>query len=187
MPISDFDPNSENCILPYCEKCSGVYKVFLVVVLIIIFYFLLMKGIYKDHHIIMNDPLNQQMFSIPKSLVPIFDNCCSVWPITHFILFTFLGILFPDCDILVIGAGILWEVFEGISATIAGTPRGILRDAAGGVEYFNSWWSGSFKDIIVNILGYYFGKTIYKVFKLKICVPYLNDKTKQCTCAKVDK
>lgn len=91
--------------------------------------------------------------------VPWLENCCSWWPISHFILFFFLGLLFPHHDVPILLAGILWEGIESLVSVITSSQRQpTLSD--GKVEYAQNWWAGSLKDILFDFAGFYTGKSL---------------------------
>ena len=76
--------------------------------------------------------------------------------------FLLLGILFPHCDVIIIGAGILWEVFEILLGAFIGKGmRQPLRQTMNSpVEYRDNWWGGGIQDIVMDIAGFYTGKML---------------------------
>lgn len=177
--LNSIDIGSDKCILPKCKKAAGVYKICFTVVGIIFLYWVFMLVIYngRDKDLVNNDPMNYVVFTIPG-----INHCCSMWPISHFILFFILGLLFPEEDLLIISLGVLWELTEDVFFMIAGRGRQPLRNSKGDVQYAESWWAGSFQDIIVNTLGFYCGKAVIKASGKKICVPWLNSESSWCDC-----
>lgn len=166
-----------------CNKCLGVYKVFFVTTIFIIVYFLLIFFNYGDK-LVQNDFMNKVVFNVPGS-----TTCCSWWPVSHFVLFFILGLLFPECDVPVLVGGVLWELFETFLSFSKNQPDKHQSISRGNkVEYIN-WWSGSIKDIIFNTMGFYFGKSILKVMNKKVamCIPQINgelcdeEKCKKCS------
>ena len=151
------DPNDEKCKLPRCKKAAGIYKVIILVVGFIFLYnMLLILSCDSTTDLVTRDPLNRTLFKIP------FFNCnFSGWPLTHFICFFVLGLLFPDEDLFVVGGGILWEIFESTCFLCTGRTEHKRVGSAGSVEY-TSWWNGSFQDVVFNTLGFYAGKLIVK-------------------------
>ncbi len=153
--------------LPYAHKsnCAGSYRVFAVIITIIIVYFFIIKQAFgykfPQHDYLNNIILENSVFG-----------SISWWPISHFILFFILGILFPDCDVIVITAGILWEVVEEILGRTIGNDT--ATSMKNGIQY-SRWWSGSIKDIVFNIAGFYTGKLLVKAFNKKPIIPYIND------------
>ena len=55
----------------------------------------------------LNDGMNQKLFGLP-----VLENCCSGWKVSHFTFFFIIGLLYPHCDVVAIGGGILWEGVE---------------------------------------------------------------------------
>lgn len=141
--------------LPFGCKCKGAYIIFGIMIVIIIIYWIILMALKNNNGaIIETDFMNHKVIDLPG-----LENCCSWWPISHFILFLILGILFPECDVLIITAGILWELFEMLMASITASGRQPVRACTGcQLEYSDNWWAGSFKDIIMNVAGFYTGK-----------------------------
>jgi hypothetical protein len=164
------DPKSEKCKLPYCDKCFGAYLISIVIAIWIIIYFFIIRGIYGVRRMTHNDIMNQKIFDMRI----MGENCCSWWPISHFILFMILGILFPDCDVVIISAGVLWELFEVTWSTLEGSQREELRSKEK-IEYSKNWWAGSFKDILFNIAGFYTGKLLVKIRSKRPCIHILQN------------
>lgn len=168
-----FDPNLKDCALPQCQECKGAYKIFFIIFIIISFYFVTLKLFYNtDEEKIQNDVLNVKVKD-----VPFLENCCSWWPISHFILFFVLGLLFSKCGVLVISIGIGWEIFETILSYLGNNEeRQAIRESntSDDYEYSHNWWAGSTKDIIMNILGFLTGWAIVKMFGLNIRIKGIN-------------
>lgn len=162
----------DRCILPRCRECQGMYKLFLISITLIIGYWFYLLGEYggDETKAIYADPLNKIVFNIPT-----IENCCSWWPLSHFILFFIIGVLFPECGVIAIIAGVLWELFEVGAHAVIGRERQYVRGETG-VEYSQSWWAGSMKDIFFNIVGFYAGMLMMKAIGRKICIPGLNSK-----------
>ena len=144
---------------PQCNKCKGVYIIFFVTVMLIFIYWLILGLIFGFDNVPQHDFMNVKMFNLP-----LFENCCSLWPISHFILFLIIGYLYPNCDVVAISGGVLWEVAEVaffyITKRSDRQPTRIADNSR--IEYSQNWWMGSFKDIIMNILGFYLGKFLAK-------------------------
>lgn len=151
------------CDQPKCnslglgKKCLSVYKLFFLVILIIGAYYFYLKIFYAGQES-QSDFLNHVGFQVPF----LEDGCCSGWPLTHYIFFLILGILYPECDLLIIVSGILWELFETLLSSFMKQKKP-TADYTGTLQY-EKWWSGSVSDIFMNILGYYTGKFIRSLF-----------------------
>lgn len=140
--------------LPYYTCCSGAYYILISIVILILLYWLALMLVYGYRNVTKRDMLNKRVITITQV-----NQCCSWWPISHFILFMILGFLFPTCDVLIIGAGILWEIIEMILYWILKTFRQVTQVGANShLEYSDIWWAGSIKDIIADIFGFYIGK-----------------------------
>ena len=143
--------------LPDSFKCSGAYLVLIGIAILIGIYWLVLMLLYGYSEMVNHDPLNVKVMDMPM-----FSRGISWWPITHYILFLILGILFPHCDVIIIGAGILWEVFEmALGAFLGGRMKQPLRQTtSSSIEYRGNWWGGSIQDIVMNIAGFYTGKVL---------------------------
>lgn len=170
-----FHTTDEKCKLPFCEDCGGAFKILLIIFMVIIFYFFFLRSSFEEKEIVKNDIFNRKIFDIPW-----LENCCSFWPVSHFILFFILGLLFPNCDVPLISLGILWEGFEMFWASVQGSERQWVMEN-GNIEYSGNWWAGSAKDILFNIAGFYTGKFVSKSMNKKICFNYVNSDTRWCS------
>jgi hypothetical protein len=149
------------------QKCYGMWKIFIVIIfMIILYWFVLLKLHGNEKNAVEADFMNHIVFETPN--VKFLENCCSWWPISHFILFTVIGFLFPECDLMAILAGIGWELAEvGVYYTIGQERQGVRKPGSGKIEYSGSWVQGSFKDIFMNIAGFYTGKAISIAYERK--------------------
>lgn len=95
----------------------------------------------------------------------------SLWPISHFILYLFLGYLAPSWWWLWICIGIGWELFEyGCGQLVkslqskAGTSKlGKRAEKMFMPQYGDEWVSGTRSDIIFNITGLFIGIMLSKL------------------------
>lgn len=145
--------------IPLGGPCGGVYRIFLFIVLLICSYWIFLRLMYHDE-VVDNDPLNKLVFK-----APFLENCCSWWPISHFVLFFIIGLLYPNCGFVAMTGGILWELIEVIMSGLTRQPRQSIRHDSGAVEYSSNWWAGSFKDIFMNFAGFYSAKLITYVYR----------------------
>ena len=105
----------------------------------------------------------------------------SGWPLSHFVLFLVLGLLFPGCDLLVLSIGVGWEIWEEIFGRYVVGDREKVplfysdssKEEDLDIQY-TRWWSGSLKDVGFNFVGFYFGKLVVHTFNLDIKIPYIN-------------
>ena len=168
MTIWDYVPPTKSMdkLIPFDSNCNGAFKLMFLVVFFILCYNIFM-ALYWPHKSRTDvDVFNRKIFDFDYFM----GNCCSMWPISHFIFFFILGLLFPDCDIPIITAGVLWEIAEETISIISKNQknRHIVVDKNSNVQYRDSWWAGSFQDILFNILGFYMGKILIKLSKKKI-------------------
>ena len=130
----------------------------------IIIYYNVLKKIYKDK-LVDNEPLNKKIINAPI----LGKNCCSWWPISHFVAFLFFAFKWPQYwrHLFVLGVG--WECVEWVLKYVM-TPKGEelkfkrTRNTSGDVEY-EQWWSSSNKDILFNSVGIACGLYLRKTFK----------------------
>jgi len=137
------------------KKCKVAILVILIIVSIIIVYFGILFFLFRKSGVRMSqrDFMNKHIFSL-KIFGP---DCCSMWPVSHLILFFGLGIAFPQCHLIFLIGGILWEMFEVVAGEAQKTIEGRhIRRKITGVEY-SVWWTASTKDIIFNVVGLYSG------------------------------
>jgi len=165
------------CTLPDCRNCGGVYKIFIIVLLILfihVIYLFVNYGLdYKN-----NDFMNIKLFNFPA----FGEKCCSGWPISHFILFMILGMLFPDCGKLIITIGILWEGLE-YAAGLYFSGFDMIRPKSqnnSNTQYSEQWLAGNWYDIIFDVLGFLFGRFIVQQFNWNIEIPYITDNKNDC-------
>lgn len=146
--------------IPYSEKCGGSYKIMVVIVCMIVLYWVIMMSISPNKHISELDFMNHKLIDTDNY----FGKCCSAWPFSHFVLFFILGLLFPDCDIPVIIAGVGWEVIEhfiALSFRKRDLMNAVRKDNQ--MQYQESWWAGSVQDVVFDIAGFYAGKAAAKM------------------------
>lgn len=155
--------------IPYIDTCKYVYVLFTMSVILIFIYwcFLLLYSNNDDDNIAKNiarkDIFNVKLFSLP-----FFDNCCSAWPLSHVVLYFIVGFLAPDCWKLTFILGIFWEILEIIMGKIIigkGGYQGRRKNKHSEVEYSDSWWAGSWKDIVMNFIGLAIGVCLKKMIK----------------------
>src|SRR5581483_6892537 len=115
------NPKSDKCKLWKCNECWGVYIIFLIIVLIILIYGLYLLINYGTNNLATGDFMNKMIFKLPDG------EPMSCWPLSHFILFLIVAFLFPNCWLLIIAAGILWEGVEGLVGKIMARPHHTTR------------------------------------------------------------
>lgn len=167
---------ARKCKLPYCDKCNGIYKLLVIVVFVIILYFIFLSRFFEKGNPSSNDVLNKKLIDL--SFLPGMDGCCSFWPISHFILYFILGLLFPDCFVILMLMGVAWEGFEVFADKYF--ERRKYKNEAGNIQYSDGWWGGSTVDLMMNFLGFVCGWFLAKKLGWKICLKYINQKTKYC-------
>lgn len=141
--------------LPY----FGALKILFVIILIIVSYWIFLRLTYASP--VNGDFMNVRIFNVPQ-----LENCCSWWPVSHVVLFGILGALYPEYWLQLLTLGAAWEGIEVILSYLTRSQRQSIRssDRSNKIEYSKDWWAGSFKDIIMNILGFIIGAGIAGMF-----------------------
>ncbi len=144
-----------NCWIP-------ILILIIIAVLIVFIYSLLLK--YSKYNTSKTEGIVAKILYFNSKWEDVF------WQMTHFVLFFILGFFFPSCDIVIIALGVIWELLE--SALGQFMPR-IFRSTqfkscrSGDLEKYQ-WWHGSAIDIMIDIIGFYIGKS----FRLLFWNPY---------------
>ena len=83
--------------------------------------------------------------------------------------------LFPDCGVPILTAGVIWEVVEELAGMFLKSNNGVSNYIKNrNLQYTESWWGGSISDILFNTAGFMFGKLIVQLFNLRIHIKGLN-------------
>ena len=149
------------------KECNGIYLIYIYVLILGIGYFALVLMFLKGNK--RKDYLNTVIYS-DKYLGNI-----TIWAISHFTLYFILGLLFPECDLIIIFVSFLWEgieeflghVFENNSIVMPFNK--IQKD----VKY-KRWWHGSLRDVLYNLSGYYLAKFLVQYYDINIKIPGIN-------------
>lgn len=146
------------------QVCKRPLKWMIGVVVIIVIYFFYMVNLNKRKgsahaydEVSTADFMNKKVFSVPWN-----SNCCSWWPVSHFILYAILGFLFPDCFWWLMLFGVIWECMESVAAMMTNGKRQKLITNEG-VQYADSWFQGSVSDVFFNAAGFGAGFLLYKL------------------------
>ncbi len=161
--------NSQGGAASIFASGTGCTKRKVVAILVILLVLMLLIGIYGmtimtffPKKMVYKDFMNYKIFTLPGS------NCCSLWPISHLVLYLILGFIFPDCWLLLFIVGALWEAMEVVGGKIPIlNPQRKFKEGYGDdpdVEYSNGWWAGSFKDVIFNTIGLAMGVLLRKAW-----------------------
>lgn len=140
--------------LPYGGTCKNVYIVYFAMFAVIMFYYVMF--LFRDRSPVGRDMFNNIVFED----VPLFGNL-SWWPISHFVMYTVLGFLFPQCYVLILTVGVLWELYEKWFSTVA--PRNTAGSQSRAKQEYSTWWDWNWKDVVMNVLGFGFGVLLRKI------------------------
>ena len=125
-------------------------------------YFKYLEKTYKKNYV-KHDPLNKQIIDMPI----ISKNCCSWWPISHFILFAICSFIWPQYSWILFLYGALWEVLEGVINTLeakTGDKIKHQRTRKGDKVEYVTWWEASYKDILFNSVGIVVGRIFRQLY-----------------------
>jgi hypothetical protein len=80
------------------------------------------------------------------------------WNLTHLIFYYFIGLLFPDCILIAMIIGVLWEVFEEIlgSFNVPGMVN-MNTTKRPNLQYEGGWVKGNLTDLLCNFIGFVAG------------------------------
>lgn len=86
------------------------------------------------------------------------------WSVMHFSLFAYIGYRFPTRIVEAMILGISWEIWEDWCGDTRPSWMGGFGDCNLTTDQTDSthqnWWFGRYSDIIINLLGFLFGKYI---------------------------
>ncbi len=113
---------------------------------------------------------NNKKLEDPLSTYPIggkntyFANILDGWSLSHFFIFMFAGIFYPDYFVIASILGILWELFEyltsnsGINLSVLSWFKQISKCNALSKENRDGHWMyAKYSDIYINTFGFYIG------------------------------
>lgn len=144
---SEVKPGHNNFFRSIIGDCGGMLWIFIIAGVVIAGYYLVSKLAGKSL-------IDDDLFNRHLGRVPLLGDV-SGWRLSHLILFFVLGVFYPKCDVPILTAGVLWEVWEEIVSHFV--PK---EKSTGGtnVDYKEKWWTGSLNDIWFNVIGFYLGK-----------------------------
>ena len=135
--------------------CKNAYRALYILVFLVFSWFIMVRLTAGEDYA-KKDPMNNIVFEWNW-----LENCCSMWPISHFIAFAIISFFNPNCEKMLFILGVVWELFEVLMNYIF---RGTLIKqpmiTGDNVQYSEIWWAGSFKDIFFNTLGIILGRTL---------------------------
>ena len=135
---------------------DNIYFDFLVIVVVIHIYGILLYAL----------NMNKDDDILIKIRSPVFSNFLNGWCITHFIFFTYIGYKYPDYLVFSMVAGASWEIYESMLSKVF---VNIFPEVANKIDpdmsrmhKISSWCYSSYEDIIMNYLGFIFGRFLRK-------------------------
>lgn len=143
------------------QSCTGAIVILVVIASLIVlrYVYLLKTNEHSERKLIHNDVMNRIVIDLSGQRL-------SWWRISHFLMYFILGFLFPKCWLFLVIVGFLWEVFEFTIQYFAyQNNRTTYRQqsAAPAIDYDTVWWTGSFQDIVYNLLGLFAGVMLARI------------------------
>ena len=135
---------------PETRHCKGVYRSMLLIFGILIMYWLFLAmncGLANASNC---DNINRVLFD--TKIIGNFGG----WNLTHLIFYYFVGLLFPDCILIAMVIGVIWEIFEEILGSI-NLPGMVNTTGVSGLQYGDRWVKGNLNDILCNFIGFVAG------------------------------
>lgn len=137
------------CNCRYGGNCLVAVAILVIIGIIIIGVYYWLSKYTRSHDLSSEEGLGKILSTIPGA-------GAGFWELTHLILFGLLGFFFPTCDAVIISIGAVWEMVEHyLSLTLSP----VRRPTQGGYDE-TQWWYGSAVDIVVDVVGFYIGKSL---------------------------
>lgn len=145
------NPQSTSCRLPGCQSCFGVYWIFLIIILMIFLHWVLLLASFGKNYK-SGDILNRKIISIGNVEL-------SGWNLSHFVLFFILGFIFPNCLMILVMAGLLWELVEYTTGYIIKTYLNKKDEKVNDpkIAYSDQYLTWSYLDPFMDIAGLLLG------------------------------
>ena len=154
------------------HKCTDAIVILVVIASLIIlrYVYLLKTNENSERKLIRNDIMN-------RVVVDLSGQRLSWWRISHFLMYFVLGFLFPQCWLFLVVVGFLWELFEFAVQFFAYQDRHRFSDndyrqhqtttatTVPAIDYDTVWWTGSFQDIVYNLLGLFAGVMLARLVR----------------------
>lgn len=152
------------------QSCTGAIVILVVIASLIVlrYVYLLKTNEHSERKLIHNDVMNRIVIDLSGQRL-------SWWRISHFLMYFVLGFLFPQCWLFLVIVGFLWEVFEFTIQYFAYQNRRTVdnqnrqsyrqQTASPAIDYDTVWWTGSFQDIVYNLLGLFVGVMLARIIR----------------------
>ena len=138
------------CDCQYGGNCLVAVIILVVIGIIVIGIYYWLSKYTRSHNLNANEGLGKILAQVPGA-------GAGFWELTHLFLFGVLGFFFPTCDAVILSIGAVWELVEHyLSLNLAPVRR---PNGKGGFEE-TQWWYGSAVDVVVDIVGFYIGKSL---------------------------
>ena len=156
MTFNDLFQNWPGTRTSETRQCQGVYKTMLLMFGIIIMYWIFLVMICGITKVANCDLINQKIDI--KSTGEI-----GGWSLSHVFFYYFVGLLFPDCIVVAMAAGVAYEIFEELIGYTV--PRDMVSVTnSNDDQYQKGWIRGSVSDVLYNFIGFVAGMLTTKYF-----------------------
>ena len=147
--ICDCKERSHYCDCQYGGSCVVAVIIMIVIGIIVVGVYYWLSKYTQSHDLNSNSGLGKILSTVPGA-------GAGFWELTHLILYAVLGFFFPTCDAIILSIGALWEFVEHyLSLNL----KPIRRPKPNGGYDETQWWYGSAMDVVVDIIGFYIGKS----------------------------
>lgn len=139
----------KHCDCIYGGQCWVAVIILLIVGIVIILGYYWVANYLKKNNVSSSEGIGKLLASVP-------GKGATFWEFTHLILYGILGFFFPTCDAVIISIAAAWELVEHYMSL---TTKPLRRPSTSGGYVETQWWYGSATDIVVDIFGFYVGKS----------------------------
>ena len=141
-------------------NCKNLSTILVMNVIVIYLYFRYFSRNFKN--IIYSDPLNEKVIKFP---IGNNKNCCSWWPVSHFIVFTIYSYIWPQYSFVLFLYGILWEICEIILNLLLQNKNTAGHQMSAKKVEYDIWWGANWSDILFNTMGIMLGRILHGITK----------------------
>ena len=142
---------------PKTRYCRGVYQIMLLMFSILIAYWIFLTLICGLTKVASCDRINRVLFNT-KAMGEF-----GGWSLTHIIFYYFVGLLFPDCILIAMTVGVIWEIFEEVLGSVKPSNIGGVTKSSS-LQYKHGWIRGTLSDVVYNFIGFVAGALTTKYF-----------------------
>lgn len=78
--------------------------------------------------------------------------CCSLWPISHFVLYGIVTYMYPKEWKFIFLIGLVWEIYEWMLSRFFIKNTNVIKSDSN-LQYNETWWAAEPLDIFMNTMG----------------------------------